>query len=115
LYYPKCKDGFHAVGCCVCSPNCVNGMTDIGVSCQKKSYGRGAGSPLVCGDGKDEDAGLCYDKCKSDYQGVGPVCWKSCPTGWLDCGALCIEGYASCTSQNKSDNGNSDSTKMCDN
>ncbi len=30
LYYPKCKDGFHNVGCCVCSPNCPSGWTDIG-------------------------------------------------------------------------------------
>jgi len=43
LYYPKCKSGFKNFGCCVCSPRCPSGMKDIGVSCQKKSYGRGAG------------------------------------------------------------------------
>ena len=53
LYYPKCSEygektgrgsSFHAVGCCVCSPNCPSGFKDIGVSCQKPaSYGRGAG------------------------------------------------------------------------
>lgn len=47
LCYPKCKDGFHAVGCCVCSPDCPtgDGWVDIGVSCQKPSYGRGVGIP----------------------------------------------------------------------
>ena len=42
-WYPKCKAGFHPVGCCLCSPSCPQGMTDIGVSCQKSSYDRGIG------------------------------------------------------------------------
>jgi hypothetical protein len=44
IYYPKCKRGFHAVGCCICSPNCDAMSTDIGISCTKKSYGRTAGT-----------------------------------------------------------------------
>ncbi|GAB4177018.1 MAG: hypothetical protein Fur006_08410 [Coleofasciculaceae cyanobacterium] len=43
LYYPKCNEGFKAAGCCVCSPQCPGGMTDIGVSCHKQSYDRGVG------------------------------------------------------------------------
>ena len=50
LYYPKCKKDFHAVGCCVCSPDCPDGWEDIGVSCKKPNtqgncaaYGRVAG------------------------------------------------------------------------
>lgn len=35
LYYPKCKVGFHAVGCNICSPDCPKDMKDIGISCQK--------------------------------------------------------------------------------
>jgi hypothetical protein len=46
LHYPKCRTGFHPAGCCICSPNCPAGMTDIGVSCAKRSYGRGVGQPL---------------------------------------------------------------------
>jgi hypothetical protein len=46
IWYPKCRAGFHPVGCCVCSPDCVNGMKDIGVSCAKGSYGRGVGEAL---------------------------------------------------------------------
>ena len=26
VVYPKCKPGFHAVGCCICSPDCPAGM-----------------------------------------------------------------------------------------
>jgi len=96
LYYPKCKDGFHNAGCCVCSPNCVDGMTDIGVSCQKGSYGRGAGTPLVCTSDQEEDAGLCYKQCNSGYKGVGPVCWGSCPAGMTSCGAMCVASSDEC-------------------
>jgi len=96
MWYPKCKENFHNVGCCVCSPNCPSGMTDIGVSCQKQSYGRGAGKPLVCTSDQDEDAGLCYTKCKSGWSGDGPVCWGSCPAGMYQCGALCLESKDAC-------------------
>lgn len=91
LFYPKCKAGFHAFGCCVCTPNCPSGMADIGVSCQKQSYGRGAGTvPRSCSAGKEYDAGLCYTPCKPDHDGVGPVCWKKgCKDGWVDHGATC--------------------------
>ena len=33
LWYPKCRENFHNVACCVCSPDCPEGMTDIGISC----------------------------------------------------------------------------------
>ena len=35
FWYHKCKKNFHAVGCCVCSPDCPAGTKDIGVSCTK--------------------------------------------------------------------------------
>jgi hypothetical protein len=90
IFYPKCKSGFHNVGCCVCSPNCTGGMADIGVSCTKKSYGRGAGSvPTSCQGGMEYDAGLCYTPCRRGFDGVGPVCWGSCPSGFDDHGATC--------------------------
>ena len=50
LYYPKCKTGFQAFGCCICSPKCPDGWENIGVSCKKANtngncaaYGRVAG------------------------------------------------------------------------
>jgi hypothetical protein len=66
LYYPKCAANYHAVGCCVCSPDCPSDMRDIGVSCQKRSYGRTAGTPFKCAAGLEEDAGLCYKPCSSE-------------------------------------------------
>jgi hypothetical protein len=39
----------------------------------------------TCG-GKQLDAGLCYEFCRSEYNGVGPVCWSKIPSGYVDCG-----------------------------
>ena len=65
-------------------------MIDIGVSCQKDSYGRGAGVPMICKPEEEYDAGLCYTPCKNErYNGIGPVCWEECPAGTYECGALC--------------------------
>ncbi len=81
MYYPKCKAGYAAFGCCVCSPNCPAGMTDAGATCIKKSYGRGAGLiPTGCPAGQNNEVGLCYKACTAGYQGVGPVCWANCPS-----------------------------------
>ena len=92
LYYPKCRAGFHAVGCCICSPDCPAGMPDIGVSCAKQSSGRGVGTvPTSCQGGMQYDAGLCYTPCRSGYSGVGPVCWGKCDAGYADHGATCYK------------------------
>jgi hypothetical protein len=98
IVYPKCRSGFHAVGCCICTPDCPNGMDDIGISCGKRSYGRGVGKfRLKCADNKEEDAALCYDKCQSGYYGVGPVCWQSCPSSTPDnCGVMCTIDKSTC-------------------
>lgn len=44
IAYPQCKAGYHAVGCCVCSPNCPSGMSDAGATCTKRTATRGAGT-----------------------------------------------------------------------
>lgn len=90
LCYPKCRDGFHAVGCCICSPDCPAGFVDSGVTCTKKSYPRGVGVPMTCDSEEDYDVGLCYPKCKyvpkvqdamkrlnKTFNGVGPICWQN--------------------------------------
>jgi hypothetical protein len=65
-------------------------MTDIGVSCAKRSHGRGVGTiPSLCPAGRENDAGLCYTPCQPGFAGVGPVCWGSCPAGFADHGATC--------------------------
>jgi hypothetical protein len=56
-------------------------------------------------DRTDLDAGLCYEKCKPGFHGVGPVCWADtnnvgvgipvglnpCPEGWNNDGLICRE------------------------
>jgi hypothetical protein len=99
MWYPTCKSGFHSAGCCICSPNCIHGQVDIGVSCAKKSYGRGAGIPMKCKSEEFPDAGLCYNQCQQGYKGIGPVCWNKCPDGLEACGLLCVESHSQCTQQ----------------
>lgn len=97
IYYPKCKPDYRAIGCCVCSPRCPSGMTDIGISCQKQSKGRGVGKPMTCKEGQAYDAGLCYKPCRENYHGVGPVCWQDCPdTQPVNCGAGCATHSSRC-------------------
>lgn len=98
VVYPKCATGFHAAGCCVCSPNCINGMTDIGISCAKKTYTRQTILPS-CGSNKEYDAGLCYTRCSRGYNGVGPVCWGTCPSNYpVQCGMACATSSSACAS-----------------
>lgn len=98
MWYPRCRAGYHNVGCCICSPNCQYGMRDTGTGCTKHSYTRGAGHILRCRPGLEQSGLLCYPKCKSGYKGVGPVCWGQCPAGLTPCGVFCLNGQ-SCTSK----------------
>jgi hypothetical protein len=90
LCYKKCKAGYKAVGP-VCWATCPAGMTDMGVGCQKnQAINRSSHpKPLMCPTDKDTDAALCYTKCRDGYKGVGPICWKTCPTGMTDVGVSC--------------------------
>lgn len=80
VIYPRCKPGFHAVGCCICSPDCPPGMADIGVSCQKNAYGRGAGRPMHCDPGLEMIAGLCYGECRPGWEPDGIRCYEVAET-----------------------------------
>ena len=63
-------------------------------------------TPNTCPPDRPElDAGLCYPRCRSGYNGVGPVCWadskdvgvgkpvglEPCPLGWNNDGLTCRE------------------------
>jgi hypothetical protein len=97
VVYPKCKPGYFAVGCCVCSPVCPSGMTDIGVSCTKNTSTRGVGTIPACGSGLQLDAGLCYPPPIPGYDGVGPVAWAKCTGEYpFNCGAGCAKNQAAC-------------------
>ncbi|KAF0699919.1 Aste57867_9542 [Aphanomyces stellatus] len=101
MWYPKCKPGFHNVGCCICSPDCPAGTTDDGEFCRKDSYGRGVGaSRLGCPAGLDKSGLFCYPACKPHYNGVGPVCWPECPANApFKCGLFCTSSAAACFSE----------------
>ena len=57
----------------------------------------------TCKSDQELQAGLCYQKCKPGYHGVGPVCWadsescgigtviglEDCPQGWFTEGLIC--------------------------
>ena len=97
LWYPKCRENFHNAACCICSPDCPHRMIDIGISCNKHSYGRTAGKPMICKPNQEEQAALCYKPCSDDFNGAGPVCWLKCPEGMHKCGALCLGPEQQCS------------------
>jgi hypothetical protein len=104
VVYPKCKDGYSAFGCCICRPKSFD-CDDYGfkkdsqldLSCAK-TIKIGDPKPMGCAEGQDKQAGLCYTKCKEDYRGVGPVCWASSPSGWVNCGMGAATTTLVCTS-----------------
>ena len=88
----------------MCTP-CLSNYLDLGLHCKldsnvyiKKSYSRGIGQPMVCSAEYEQDAGLCYEKCKNGFIGVGPVCWSTCDSTdyALDCGVICTENDKQC-------------------
>ena len=96
LCYPRCPAGFTGNGP-MCWQQCAPGFSDDGATCRrgldislKASRGRGAGTPLTCGPGRQKDGALCYEACPSGFTGKGPVCWGTCPAGTRDDGAVCF-------------------------
>lgn len=100
LCYELCKPGFDGIAT-TCWQSCPQGLSDVGLFCSdagnvkvvgKSSYGRGAGKPLQCASGQEQDGALCYPPCKAGYNGIGPVCWGRCPEGTdTDFGATCTK------------------------
>jgi hypothetical protein len=108
IAYPKCRPGYSAVGYCICRPN-VPDCTQLGLggrldlSCAKKiqisapklGICPGGNSDLP-GSAQQMDAGLCYRGCDAGYTGVGPVCWKDPPKGWVNCGMGAAKDSTTC-------------------
>lgn len=96
LWYPRCRQGFDGAGpVCWSTTKCTGGTTDAGFFCTKNSYVQAPITPS-CGQ-KEYDAGLCYDACKTGYNGIGPVCWGTCPSAMsTDCGAMCGKNSGEC-------------------
>lgn len=55
LYYPKCKEGYHAWGCCNCKYECPEGMKDLTTMCSKQSYKRATARKPTCDDPNAEE------------------------------------------------------------
>ena len=99
----RCKKGY-GVFLGKCRQHCKKGWRNMGITCAKglntytkNSYGRGVGKPMICGRGLENDAALCYKKCKGGYNGVGPVCWGTCPKFQkVNCGAGCAKSKNQC-------------------
>ena len=97
IWYPKCREGYHNNGCCICSVDCSDGMTDIGVSCQKQSYGRGVGIPLGCASDEEIRGSHCFKKCAEGFELKGEICWAKCPSNKFSCDATCAENAEVCS------------------
>ena len=81
IWYPKCKAGYHKVGCCVCE-------TDGGAGIQKSLMDRQS-----CKAGQEfMFAGLCYPNCKPGFHNIGGnICSPDCPAPLIDIGATCTK------------------------
>lgn len=97
LCYQSCKAGFHAAGCCTCSPNCPAGFNDIGVSCLKPStYTRAVGTipGYTCPSGYNQAGLLCTrDNGYFNYTwGCGTALVK-CHDGSIGCKNDCYKTW----------------------
>lgn len=100
IWYPKCRSGYHPVGCCLCRPdppNCpAHGLNwGVDLSCAKRIH-IGDPIPMSCASNQQYDAGLCYSHCQNGFTGIGPVCWGQPPQGWVDCGFGAASSGAEC-------------------
>jgi hypothetical protein len=75
----------------------VSGPAASGLDLTRQPYDRGIGNaPTACLNGKENDTGLCYPKCNTNFSGIGPVCWGQCPAGWTNCGMGCAKSANEC-------------------
>ena len=92
-WYDKC--GVFRRSCSICPDNYYHFGCFCGRFQLRQSYGRGVGTSMICSNDLEQVAGLCYDKCRNKYNGVGPVCWQQCPMNQP------IPCFAGCAATNK--------------
>ncbi len=89
LCYKPCRENYYGVGP-VCWGKCPSNTKDLGATCQKESYNRGAGTaPTSCPNDREKEGGLCYRKCREGYAGKITECYGICPAGFPDDGLDC--------------------------
>ena len=109
-----CPDGYHQSSITKrCIVNCDEGYTNTGETCFKPLAVLGMGAMTcnvdeqrsgarcypkdsTCGATREDDAGLCYPRCRDGFHGVGPVCWQNCDPSWTNCGAGCAKSPMQC-------------------
>jgi hypothetical protein len=99
MVYTACPDKYEQapIITSLCTPKCPENTTTMGVACRKNTYDRGVGRLMSCGAGQQNDAGLCYNSCRSGFDGIGPVCWAQCPKEMpVNCGASCARDMGEC-------------------
>ena len=81
-----------------------------GIAAIKDTYGRGAGTPMVCGPDKERKGELCYPKCRTGpggeklYNSRALECEGTCPKGSTNTGLTCLQSIHSYIPSNKSSN-----------
>lgn len=70
----------------------------------KDTYGRGVGTPMVCGPNKERKGELCYPKCREGYKSSALECEKPCPPGSKNTGLTCLQPIHAFIPSNKSSN-----------
>ena len=106
LWFERCEGGYkNVLGFCEkvnvpCHAYQKGGRklfreTRVANSCAKVVW---ASKPEIgqCAEGYEMDAGLCYRQCGENADRVGPLCWGTCPAGWVSCGMGCAKDKAAC-------------------
>lgn len=63
----------------------------------KDTYGRGVGTPMICGPDKERKGALCYPKCRTGpngekiYKSSALECEGTCPEGTKNTGFTCLQ------------------------
>ena len=105
--YKPCNASFRSDGATLCwkqYPSFENNGQLHTITSVTKKITLNTGKPLsTCDPSQDKDGLLCYSKCKSGMNGVGPVCWANiqnvgvgtavelepCASGWVNDGLTC--------------------------
>ena len=117
LCFPDCPDGYKSDGAFLCykqydgfDQNGGNGQLHTLTSITKNILMDTGTVATDCGPDRDNDAGICYPKCKPGFHGVGPACYQDtvtigagvavgledCPAGYRNDGLTCHKPL-SCT------------------
>ena len=76
----------------------------------KDTYGRGVGTPMVCGENKERKGALCYPRCRTGpngeklYKSSALECEGVCPDGSKNTGLTCLKPIKSYIPSNKCSN-----------